>query len=100
VTATATATATPTSTATATPTPRIELRARGRAPNGRARAQLAWRGATSSNVDIYRNGAWIVTTANDGFYTDLIGSHGQGTYTYRVCEESTQICSNDATVTF
>ena len=31
---------------------------------------LSWRGATSSNVDIYRNGVLIVTTLNDGFYTD------------------------------
>ena len=37
---------------------------------------LSWSGATSTSVDIYRNGARIVTTANDGFYTDRIGGHG------------------------
>jgi hypothetical protein len=78
----------------------IALRARGRIQGGQRRAQLAWRGATSSNVDIYRNGGLIVTTANDGSYIDQIGGSGHGSFTYKVCETGTQTCSNDATVTF
>jgi serine protease len=42
----------------------------------------------------------IVTTANDGLYTDSIGGHGHATYTYQVCNAGTQSCSNQATVTF
>jgi serine protease len=57
-------------------------------------------GATSMNVDIYRNGVVVVTTANDGFYTDLSGGRGHATYIYQVCNAGTQICSNQATVTF
>jgi hypothetical protein len=59
-----------------------------------------WSGATSNRVDIYRNGALIVTTRNDGFYTDRIGGHGPGTFTYQVCNAGTGTCSNQETVTF
>jgi hypothetical protein len=61
---------------------------------------LSWSGASSTNVDIYRNGVVIVTTPNDGFYTDPVGGRGRATYTYRVCEAGTGTCSNNATVTF
>ena len=100
---TATATATATSTATATPTAtpgQITLSVRGYVVGGKRRADLTWSGATSNNVDVYRNGARIVTTTNDGFYTDKIGGRGSGTFTYQVCEAGTQTCSNQATVTF
>src|SRR6059058_1148509 len=89
---------TPTPTPTATPA--IALRARGRTVHGQRAADLRWSGANSSNVDIYRNTVQIVTTANDGAYTDRIGGSGQGTFTYKVCEAGTQTCSNEATVTF
>jgi hypothetical protein len=66
----------------------------------RKRADLSWNGATSSNVDIYRNGVVIATVLNDGFYTDSIDVHGPGSYTYQVCEENTATCSNEVTVQF
>lgn len=70
-------------------------------------ADLSWNGPTSTSIDIYRNGAKINTTANDGSYTDAINQKGKGkgkkggqaTYTYQVCEEGTFACSNEATVT-
>ena len=89
-----------TPTPTPTATPGIALRARGRTVHGQRAADLRWSGASSSNVDIYRNTVQIVTTANDGAYTDRIGGSGQGTFTYKVCEAGTQTCSNEATVTF
>jgi serine protease len=61
---------------------------------------LSWSGATSPNVDIYRNGVVIATTMNDGTYTDSTGSRGHATYTYKVCEAGTGNCSNQVTVTF
>jgi hypothetical protein len=61
---------------------------------------LSWSGATSTNVDIHRNGMVIATTGNDGSYTDSIGARGHGTYTYQVCEAGTNTCSNQVTVTF
>ena len=102
-TATATATFTPTPTPTATPTPtsgQITLTVRGYRVHWRRSVDLSWTGATSSNVDIYRNDVLIVTTLNDRFYTDSPGGYGYATYTYRVCSAGSQTCSNQATVTF
>jgi hypothetical protein len=96
-----TPTPTPTPTATPTPTPgQITLTARGYKVRGRHTVDLSWTGATSSNVDIYRNRVLIVTTLNDRFYTDSPGGRGRATYTYQVCNAGSQTCSNQATVTF
>jgi hypothetical protein len=104
VTPTPTPTATPTPTVTPTPTPTptpgITLSARGYKVQGRNTVDLSWSGATSSNVDVYRNGVVVATTSNDDFYTDSPGSRGHATYTYKVCEAGTQTCSNQVTVTF
>ena len=78
----------------------ISLSASGFKVRGRQRANLTWTGATSSNVDIYRDGSLITTTANDGAYEDNIGSRGGGSYVYQVCEAGTSTCSNTATVIF
>jgi hypothetical protein len=67
---------------------------------GRLTVDLAWSGATSSTVDIYRNGTRIVTVPNNGLYTDSTGARGHATYTYKVCNAGTQTCSNQVTVTF
>jgi PKD repeat protein len=77
----------------------ITLSVTGRTVRGRNSADLAWSGATSSKVDVYRNSGMLTTTKNDGLYTDAIGKAG-GTYTYQVCEAGTTTCSNEATVTF
>jgi Concanavalin A-like lectin/glucanases superfamily len=98
---TPTATPTPTSTATPTSTPgQITLSAVGYKVQGQQSVDLSWTGATSSRIDIYRNGVLIVTVPNNGFYTDITGGHGHATYTYKVCEASTGNCSNQVTVNF
>jgi len=79
----------------ATPT----LAARGYKVKGQQKADLTWSGF-SSNVDIYRNGSLIKTTANDGAETDAINKKGGGSYTYRACAAGTTTCSNDARVVF
>jgi serine protease AprX len=91
--------ATPTPTPTPTPGP-ITLSAAGRKVGGINTVRLTWSGATSTNVDVYRNAVVIVTTANDGSYTDSTGDTGRARYTYKVCEAGTQTCSNEVTVTF
>ena len=60
-------------------------------------ADLTWAGALSTSVDVFRNDVFIVTTPNDGAHTDPLS--GAGTYTYRVCEAGTSICSNNSTTT-
>jgi hypothetical protein len=96
-----TPTPTPTATATATPTPgQISLRAKKKRIQGINTVRLQWRGATSANIDVYRNNVLIVTTPNDGRYDDSTGDTGRARYVYRVCEGGTQICSNNVTVNF
>jgi len=62
---------------------------------------LVWSGATSANIDIYRNGVVIATVPNNGTYKDFIGVRGGNVrYTYKVCEAGTGNCSNEVVVRF
>lgn len=78
----------------------ITLTATGYKVKGLQKADLDWLGATSTQVDVYRDGTLIATTTNDGFYTDNIDKKGGGSYVYWVCEAGTTICSNTSTVTY
>lgn len=78
----------------------ITLTANGYKVRGRHNIDLSWSGATSTNVDIYRDGVLIATTANDGAYTDSTNNRGGASYTYEVCESGSSTCSNSVTVTF
>jgi serine protease len=62
--------------------------------------RLNWSGATSANIDVYRNDVLIATTPNNGQYDDSTGDTGHAQYTYRVCEAGTQNCSNQIIVIF
>ena len=94
-----TETPSPTPTPTATPGP-ITLGATGRKVGGVNTVDLTWSGATSTNIDVTRNGILIATVPNTGAYTDSTNTRGRATFTYRVCQAGTQTCSNDATVRF
>lgn len=78
----------------------IALSAQGYKIKGVQHADLSWTGATSSSVDIYRDGTRITTTANDGAHTDNVGARGGGSRTYRVCEAGTATCSPNVTVSY
>lgn len=78
----------------------FELSAEGLRVKGVHHADLSWSGATSTEVDIFRDGALIVTTTNDGFHTDAIGTRGRAAYAYQVCESGTSTCSNPVAVAF
>ena len=83
------------------PPPTISLTTRGYLVAGKRRVDLSWSGATTGNVDVYRNNVRITTTANDRFHTDVIGGKGSGSFTYRVCNAaSTTACSNNSTAVF
>jgi hypothetical protein len=98
---TPTPTPTPTATPTPTPTPsQIALSARGYKVQGLQTVDLSWTGATSSNIDVYRNGMLTVTVPNNGFYTDHPNGRGHATYIYKVCQAGTGNCSNQVTVNF
>ena len=78
----------------------IALTAAGYKVKGQQRADLSWTGAASTQVDVYRDGVKIATTANDGAHTDHLNRNGNGTYVYAVCEAGSSSCSNEATVSF
>ena len=61
---------------------------------------LRWSGATSSNVDIYRNGTKRATVSNSGRYTDQFSRNAHGTYRYKVCVAGGQTCSSEKTISF
>ena len=67
---------------------------------GKWTTDLSWSGASGTNVDIYRDGAFLTTTANDGAYTDATNFKGGGSLTYQVCETGGGACSNTATANF
>lgn len=93
-------TPTPTPTPEPTPAPSISLSVVGYKVKGLQAADLSWSGATSTNVDVFRDNVKITTTPNDGFHTDNIDNRGGGSYTYRVCETNTTTCSNNVTISF
>jgi hypothetical protein len=85
---------------TAAPGGAISLSANGYKVKGKWRADLSWSGAAGSQVDIYREGSFLTTTANDGVYTDVTTFKGGGSLTYQVCETGGGACSNSATANF
>lgn len=78
----------------------IKLTASTRVTRRALLVNLKWSGATTSNVDIYRNGSRIATVSNTGAYTDQFGTRTRGTFTYKACAAGTQECSNQASITF
>ena len=77
----------------------INLTASGFKRKGVINADLSWSGASTSTVEVYRNGALVATVPNNGSYTDNTGQKGGGSFTYQVCEPGGS-CSNQATVSF
>jgi subtilisin family serine protease len=80
------------------PTGDISLSAEGYRSKGKNKVDLSWGGASTNDVDIYRNSALYRTTTNDGAFTDSFRTYGS--YTYSVCDAGTTNCSADVTVTF
>jgi hypothetical protein len=87
-----------TSTSTSPPTARLEVRAAK--VKGSFISRLSWSGLTTTRIDVYRNGALIFNTANDGKQVDSVGGSAGASYRYKVCGAATTVCSNEATVTF
>jgi hypothetical protein len=79
----------------------IVLTTRGYRASNRPRVDLTWSGASAANVDVFRNGTRITTTANDGAHTDSsLAKNATGAFTYKVCNAGTTNCSNDSIVNF
>ena len=83
------------------PIPTIALNVTGSKVKGTWTASLTWSGATTTLVDIYRNGAKIKAVTNDSSTGGTTSDSGKGsaTNTYQVCEAgSTSACSSVLTV--
>jgi hypothetical protein len=78
----------------------IALEAVGSKVRGLQQVDLSWQGATSTTVDILRDGDVIDTADDTGSYTDHLDARGGGTYAYQVCEDGMERCSAVATVSF
>jgi hypothetical protein len=82
------------------PPPAITLVAEGWTSSTNHTLRYTWSGAPGTKVDLYRNGAKIVTTDNDGHH--VVGTAFKGTATWRmkVCQQSsTTNCSLERSVT-
>jgi hypothetical protein len=78
----------------------IQLTLTTYAHNGRQHLRLKWTGASGALVDVYRNGASMGSTLNDGNTVRAPQPRRTTAYEYRVCEHGTSICSNSVTATF
>ena len=77
------------------------LTARGYKVKGAQTVDLSWSNLSGTAVDIYRNGAIVISNSgNDGAETDRTNKKGGGTYSYQVCATGTSSCTNTAVVTF
>lgn len=80
--------------------PELVLQARPYKQKGRHRVALTWSGSTEPSVEVLRDGRTLVTTANDGAYTDALTAKGSASYTYRLREPVGGRWSNEVTVIF
>jgi hypothetical protein len=76
------------------------LSATGRTDATKQYLDLRWSGARTDTVDIYLNGVFRRSHPNTGRTTLTKTFTGAATYTLKVCEERSTVCSNIATVSF
>lgn len=82
------------------PAPTIRLTVVGRTDATKQYMTLDWTGASGTNVDVYRSGPLLTATPNDGHYVNSRALPGSPSYTYKVCQTGSGVCSNEVTVTF
>ena len=82
------------------PPPPISLTLSTRTTSRARLVDLRWNQATSTSLDIYRNGSRIATVSNTGGYTDQFDRRARGTFRYKVCVAGAQQCSSEATISF
>jgi hypothetical protein len=82
------------------PPPDLWLSANGETVRNQRQVSLTWGGATSDQVDVYRDGKRIATVANIGSYVDRINGKASSSYAYQICEAGSAACSTTVDVTF
>ena len=69
----------------------ITLTGRGYKVKGSHTVDLTWTGATATVVRILRGGALISSAPNNGRYTDSMDTKGNGSYKYKVCNDTRRL---------
>jgi secreted PhoX family phosphatase len=87
-----------TSTSTTTPASPIRLTASVRRTARRTLVELRWSGATTSRVEVRRDGVVLYKTANDGAKNDDVTGR-TGTFRYRIAHPGGSPISNEVVVT-
>ncbi len=59
---------------------------------------LSWSGSGTRPYTVWRDGEIIADVPTDTTYRDDLGKKPVGLFTYRVCDESGVLCSNEVTV--
>jgi acid phosphatase type 7 len=85
---------------TTTPPPQITLTVSGSRLEAYYSNELRWSGAGGDSVDVWKDGRFKKRELNDGKYVNRQLYLGPATYTYKVCEKGSTVCSNDASVTY
>jgi PKD domain len=85
--------------ASKTLTPITGLTARGYKLKGIPKVDLSWSASSATGFDVYREGQTIASSAGNT-YTDNLNRKGSGSYSYKVCQAGSWICSNHVTVAF
>lgn len=67
---------------------------------GRKYADLTWSGASTTSVDVYRDGILIATVDNTGNWTHSTNEPGGGSHTYQLFEVGGDSSSNSVTVNY
>ena len=62
------------------------------------RATLNWSGLDGRKVLVFRNGSTVSRTKNDGGWRETLSGHGSNTY--KVCETSSAVCTNEIQIDF
>lgn len=79
------------------PEPTITLSGNATASGERIVAELTWSTPEKMNIDVYRDGALLVTNVHKSSYTDRFNSTAKE-FTYQVCESGTDNCSYQQTI--
>ena len=77
---------------------RISLTVSSRKSGSSRIVDVVWAGATTSTVDIFRNGSLLVTAPNSGSYKETFATSVKGTLTYKVCNSGGGPCSNEVSI--
>ncbi len=77
----------------------IELAASGSKEKGKHIIALSWSGSSASSFTVWRDGQTLATVSGQS-YTDNTNNRGGRTYTYRVCEAPSGLCSAEVQVNF